>query len=808
MPQEQTGNLRNLAAHKSTAHYCKRTLLAFAAIRSNLIMLIWAIWAVWVVLPATSFAANAAQQAATATSDLPNQSQLTDNNTSADKLKDARQALDKTIWKGEVEAQKHEQVFVQLWDQLRQFPDRFATLRSFKFDQLFVGELARSESLDHNIKLKHFAPPTNKFTRDAFHQALQNFKDAGYRIAQTEWHHSRFEPATKTTPAKSVVSFAIDTINDKLNERTSITGKLAIQWQQKTGNHAPVAATIKALDVRVQSRIGEPAFKQVLTANTSRFAPRLMPLFIRDLNGDGLPEIISGGLNRMFHNKGKGQFDLAKFVEPGMDIFDAAVLGDFTGDGHVDLIAVGRDRQPSLFIGEAGGRFTTKGTQCAIAPMELPKAFAAGDIDGDGDLDLYIAQYKFPYTDGAMPTPFYDANDGYPAYLLINNGKGRFTESTVERGLGSKRHRRTYSASFVDLDNDGDLDLLTNNDFSGVDVYHNDGKGHFKDVTKTAIDQRHMFGMSHTIGDLNGDGLFDIYAIGMSSTTANRLEQMGLSPKQGQHLTQMRPAMGYGNRLYLNQGQGRFKQAPFNKDVARTGWAWGTTNFDFDNDGDSDLYVANGHTSGKSCKDYCTQYWRHDLYTGSSKPNIEANKLFKFVQRDLDYNLISWNGFEHNKLLMNIDNKRFENIAHVMGVAFEYDGRSVIGADIDNDGATDLIVTQFTNQGTKGNLFTLHVYRNMLKSKNNWIGVRLQARKDSPSPLGAIVTVKAGGSTYTKPIITGDSFSSQHPPTIHFGLGKQTKVTSIKIRWPNHKTITIDNPKPNQYHTPPQPPTK
>ena len=89
MPQEQTGNLRNLAAHKSTAHYCKRTLLAFAAIRSNLIMLIWAIWAVWVVLPATSFAANAAQQAATATSDLPNQSQLTDNNTSADKLKDA-----------------------------------------------------------------------------------------------------------------------------------------------------------------------------------------------------------------------------------------------------------------------------------------------------------------------------------------------------------------------------------------------------------------------------------------------------------------------------------------------------------------------------------------------------------------------------------------------------------------------------------------------------------------------------------------------------------------------------------------------
>ena len=119
---------------------------------------------------------------------------------------------------------------------------------------------------------------------------------------------------------------------------------------------------------------------------------------------------------------------------------------------------------------------------------------------------------------------------------------------------------------------------------------------------------KYAFGMSHTFGDYNQDGLLDFYAIGMSSTTARRLEYMNLRRNDFEDRTKARPNMGYGNRMYLSKG-GAFEQHPRNDQVARSGWSWGSTTFDPDNDGDHDLFIANGYQSGKSCKDYCTRYW-------------------------------------------------------------------------------------------------------------------------------------------------------------------------------------------------------
>src|SRR5205814_10005788 len=93
-------------------------------------------------------------------------------------------------------------------------------------------------------------------------------------------------------------------------------------------------------------------------------------------------------------------------------------------------------------------------------PLRDATVMTCGDIDGDGDLDVFIGQYKEPYEGGATPKPFYDANDGNPAFLLLNDGHGRFTDATAQSGLAKKRFRRTYSASFVDLNRDGHLDLV------------------------------------------------------------------------------------------------------------------------------------------------------------------------------------------------------------------------------------------------------------------------------------------------------------------------------------------------------------
>src|SRR5207237_1164019 len=123
---------------------------------------------------------------------------------------------------------------------------------------------------------------------------------------------------------------------------------------------------------------------------------------------------------------------------------------------------------------------------------------------------------------------WYDANDGYPSFLLLNDGKGNFSDGTQRAGLAQKRWRRTYSASLVDLDGDGDLDLAVVSDFSGLDLYSNDGRGKFTDVTSTWAPEAKGFGMAHAIADFNKDGAPDLLMIGMNSPTADRLNALGL----------------------------------------------------------------------------------------------------------------------------------------------------------------------------------------------------------------------------------------------------------------------------------------
>ena len=186
--------------------------------------------------------------------------------------------------------------------------------------------------------------------------------------------------------------------------------------------------------------------------------------------------------------------------------------------------------------------------------------------------------------------------------------------------------------------------------------------------------------MSHTFGDWNSDGIEDLCLVGMSSTTARRLDGLGISKPGYEKYSEMRAPMTFGNRLYVRNKEGALSQPSFTAGAARSGWSWGCAATDFDLDGDTDLYVANGHISGKSAKDYCTRFWCHDLYTGTSKPNEVIDSLFKTellsgLGRDF-----SWNGFEHNAMFINLPNKGFLNASFLLGTAFEYDSRAVIAS--------------------------------------------------------------------------------------------------------------------------------
>jgi hypothetical protein len=482
------------------------------------------------------------------------------------------------------------------------------------------------------------------------------------------------------------------------------------------------------------------------------------------------------------------------------------VLADFTGDGRPDFFGAGAG-PPILFVADAKGRFSTAARPIAAKAIGLedPMTVTAGDIDSDGDLDVWIGQYKQPYMKGQMPTPYYDANDGYPAYLLRNDGDGKFTDITETAGLAKKRFRRTYSGSLVDLDGDQDLDLVVCSDFSGMDVYLNDGRGKFTDVTDTFVDHRHSFGMSLTFGDYNRDGRIDMFMAGMGSTTARRLDQLKLGRDKFPRHQKMRKAMGYGNRMLLAEqkktaGGGRsitgFRQAPFNDQVARTGWSWGSTSFDFDNDGDHDVYVANGHMSRGSCKDYCTHFWRQDIYSGSSKPD-PAIAALRFIL-PLSNDKMSWNGYEHNCLLMNESGGGFLNVAFLMGAAFEFDSRGVVSDDLDGDGRTDLVVFE-ASIGTR-HAFEIHLLENRLETDHHWIGVRLGEEKNGNSAMGATVVLRSAEGEQVAKILSGDSFVSQHALTAHFGIGSLTKVDSIEVIWTDGTRRKLVNPKIDHYH--------
>lgn len=727
----------------------------------------------------------------------PTQKELADNKDAAANLLETRRKLDQLIWGPELLAQQYESRIVKLWDELLKSEEKLATLSAFPLNKITIAGLTKSEPLQ--LRIARYIFDKEGITRDTkqWQAFLKGAQKSGYRLEQSEWHHAKFQPPVGTKPAVSEVSFELHIAKDKPQSRTIIKGVLDIVWSPNVTPNANVQAdAVHVKKMTILDREQPPAFEEVFSVVGTSDRPLIHPLVVYDLNQDGLSEILVGGQNIVLRNYGAGKLQAERLFDVARPIYDGAVLADFSGDGHLDFIGVDNRNYPLMYRGDADGTFSGEPQKIADVHLSLPKTFTAGDIDGDGDLDVHIANYKYAYRQGQMPSPYFDANDGYPAVMLRNDGDGKFTDVTEKSGLAAKRFRRSYSSSLVDLDDDADMDLIVVSDYAGFDIYLNDGKGKFSDVTEEFGTDRHFFGMGHTFDDFDGDGKLDFYVIGMSSTTARRLENLGLGRADLDKHTDMRRAMGYGNRIFLRRDNG-FVKAPFNDQVARTGWSWGTSTFDFDNDGDNDIFVANGHYSGESTQDYCTTFWRHDIYEEGSE-DVARDMVFQEESTALREAAISWNGYEHKVLFLKHQGE-YVNIAYLMGVAFEYDARAVVSEDIDNDGRPDLLVVEHLAQGLESPIYKLHVYKNTLAEAGNWVGVQLlDSRKGST--IGAQITLTSDAGQQHRRLVTGDSFSSQHSAKVHFGLGQQDSVSHIEVTWANGKTSKLSTPKAGQYH--------
>lgn len=712
-----------------------------------------------------------------------------------------RQRLDETVWAKELQAQAQESAIIRLWDDLRADPEAHA-LENLEFGALKLGALGKPVVADQDVTIRQSAAPVRVLSPADWRAWLGQLRRAGWRLEQADLRHGRFALGAGGG-AESVVAVTLNAVNSQDKERACVRGDVHVQWAPGSEREArPLPAVIDASGLELVTRKGAPPFDHKVVADITPTTtdPRLQEpsLHLYDLNGDGLSEIILPRLNRVYWNRGGGEFAQGELCAHPMVTLNTWLIADFSGDGLADLLGAGADGL-AWFLGDPGGRFAGAPQRIRFTGERLANPFVltAGDVDGDGDLDLWLAQYKVPYQDGQMPTPYYDANDGWPGFLLVNDGQGSFVDRTEQAGLAAKRWRRTYSASFADLDDDADLDLVVVSDFAGADVYLNDGRGHFSEATARLLDEPRAFGMSHVLGDFNGDARLDFLMIGMNSHVASRLDALGLGRSDFPAHQQQRPKMAYGNRLYFGHA-GRWRQTPLSDQVARTGWSWGVTAGDFDNDGDADLYIVNGHISGRSARDYESEFWRHDIYTGTSKDNPVLERHFHAVQRRFQGAGLSYGGFEKNRLFLNQAGQGFIEAGHLLGVSLEDDCRCAASDDLDGDGRLELITTTLKTWPRLEQ--TLHLFPNFTERPGNWIGVRLREAGPGRSPLGAKVIVTTRAGRQVRWLVAGDSYRSQHAAAAHFGLGQETRVERVEVIWPNGQREVLSAPPVNRWH--------
>ncbi|MDG2123702.1 MAG: VCBS repeat-containing protein, partial [Verrucomicrobiales bacterium] len=296
-----------------------------------------------------------------------------------------------------------------------------------------------------------------------------------------------------------------------------------------------------------------------------------------------------------------------------LDFTRCALFVDFDNDGDQDVV-LGLSwhliflRNDGPLAG--GGMKFTPRFRSACPGMVY--ALAAADYDNDGDVDIYASgRYAKETLESeqqilGLPVPYHDANNGGRSSLWRNEGAMVFKDVTEETGVDANNTRFTLAASWDDYDNDGDQDLYIANDFGRNNLYRNNGKGAdglvtFTDVAGAAGVEDLGAGMSVGWGDANGDGLMDVYVANMYSSAGHRVtEQAAFMEGVNQKTLAAFKRHARGNSLYVNNGDGTFRDATYPAGVNMGRWAWSSLFADLNNDGRQDLVVANGFISAES----------------------------------------------------------------------------------------------------------------------------------------------------------------------------------------------------------------
>lgn len=530
---------------------------------------------------------------------------------------------------------------------------------------------------------------------------------------------------------------------------------------------------------------------------------------IGDFDGDGLPDIylVSGpGKNKLFRQVSPMKFEDVT-AKAGVDGGDAWGVGcafaDVNGDGKIDIYICNYLSPNQLYINNGDGTFTESAKSYGIDFVDACHTPAFCDYDGDGKLDLYILTNRwyrpegFPEEQTIFVEPgkgprvlpkfekFYDAVRtgetsyetqvvGRPDILCHNNGNGTFTDVSKAAGITYRGHG--LSATWFDYNNDGKPDIWIGDDFDDADrIYRNNGDGTFTDVAVNTVGHTSWFSMGADFGDLNGDGLMDFFIADMSGT--NHFKQKTLMGSMGNKqwfMENARPPQLMRNSLFLNAGNGRFLEGAYLAGLANSNWTWAVRLCDLDNDGRNDVFVQCGMSRNFNEKD---------------DPEV-LKKDAKKTQWDRYRHLPPMN--EQNLAYRNRGNMKFDDVSKAWGLGHVGMSYGCAVGDLDGDGNLDIVSVRLEEP--------VVIYHN-----NNQTGHRVTfdfvGTASNRQGVGVKVRLESEAGVQVREMTLARGYLGCDQPLVHFGLGEDTTIKRVEVRWPSGRSQMFENLEADRRYT-------
>ena len=491
---------------------------------------------------------------------------------------------------------------------------------------------------------------------------------------------------------------------------------------------------------------------------------------IGDYDGDGRPDIFVVSKTescRLFRNLGNYRFeDVTEKAGVG-DKGEAAGIWkqgatfvDVNNDGLLDIYVCRFNAPNRLYINQGDGTFREMAHAYGLDVKDACVMAAFCDYDRDGWLDVYIATNLLDYS--THPS-------GQRGYLFHNNRDGTFTNVTERAGI--RGESQTHSATWWDYDNDGWPDLYVANDFAGPDkLYHNNRDGTFTNVIDQVVPHMPFSSMGSDLGDVNNDGLIDLFVPEMASTTHEKDQRQMVNsrslasdpPDNSTGAPQI-----YHNCLYLNTGTGRCLEAGFLAGVPATDWTWSPRFEDLDNDGRLDLFVTNG------------------MYREANNADLLARQMVAEspmervrIMRDSPVLL------ERHLAFRNLGNLQFQDVSKAWGLDKRGVSFGSAFGDLSGDGNLDIVYGNYQAGPT--------LLRNDCATGHRVI-VALRGTVSNRFGVGATVRLESKTGPQVRQLVLARGVLSSSEPILHFGLGEDAVIKRLTVDWPSGLTQTFND---------------